>query len=479
MLMEWPAFLASFSAPPARAYRFNGLKLADFEAFEQLHERLLQEQGLAAAPIKRVPWSNDGIYLPNDYQPGKTQAYRAGLFYIQEASAMLPAEALAARAGESVLDMCAAPGGKSARLAAALGGRGLLWSNDINAQRAKVLLRNLEHLGVKNAVVTVAEPAALAASLPGRFDRVLIDAPCSGEGMFRRDPQAIGAWEAYSNEGLLEIQADLLRSAQRLVKAGGSIVYSTCTFNRAENEEQIERFLAKFPSFTTVDIRPGLRDSGGLSEALFEHRALRVWPQRAGGDGHFCCLLQSTAFDAKSTEDPYYALAHSIGSDKTLKEAREAFLVLAADFLTEAAAADLRSLPLWRWRFENMRLHLLPENAVEMKLPAVKFLKTGSFLAELKSTVKGWIVKPSHSFLLTLRAEELAYAMDLAADDHRLSAYLKGETLSVSEQERTAWPSSKKELWLPVLVENQPLGWAKLQGTTAKNLYPPGWRSQV
>ena len=479
MEAEWTAFLDSFADAPARAYRFNPLKIADFETFKHLHTQLLQEQQISSEPPERVPWSSDGVYLPPAYQPGKTQAYRAGLFYIQEASAMLPAEALNAKPGESVLDLCAAPGGKSARLAAALQGRGLLWSNDINAQRAKVLLKNLEQLGVSNAIVTIAEPAALAAALPARFDRVLIDAPCSGEGMFRRDPQAVSAWEAYSNEALLAIQAGLLRSAQRLLKAGGTIVYSTCTFNRAENEAQIERFLADYPAFTTVDIRPRLRDSSGLSDAFFEHRALRIWPQRAKGDGHFCCLLQSTAVENGRTEHPHVDPALTQKPDKALNEAREAFLTLSAAFLTEAAWNGLRNLPLWRWRLENLRLHLLPENPVELKMTAVKFLKTGSFLAELKSTAKGWIVKPSHSFLLTLRASELAYALNLTADDRRLSAYLKGETLSVTEQERAAWPAAISELWLPVLVENQPLGWAKLHGSTAKNLYPPGWRSQV
>lgn len=487
MRSDWPAFLASFEQDPARAYRFNALKIADRGAFITLHERLLKDSAAYfgktnTAEVESVPWTNDGLYLPVDFQPGKSIPYRAVLFYIQEASAMLPAQALSAKPGEAILDLCAAPGGKSARIAADLQGHGVLWSNDINAQRAKVLLRNLEQLGVSNAIVTVAEPAALAAALPASFDRILIDAPCSGEGMFRRDPGAAVAWANYSNAHLLEIQAGLLASAVRLLKPGGHIVYSTCTFNRSENEAQIEQFLANYPDFETVDIRPLLPSDAGVSPALFAHHGLRIWPHQAKGDGHFVCLLKHRPNVNMLDSDETMVMQPATTSlskqdEKALDAARVAFLAMSRTFLSDAYYEILSALPLRQWRLEKGRLHLLPNTTFNYKIAAVKFLKTGCFLAEMKETAKGFVVKPSHSFLITLRAEDLSYALNLSAEDERVQQYLRGETLSVTDAEASAWPAPKGELWLPILWQKQPLGWGKRQGNTVKNLFPAGWRT--
>lgn len=469
---EWPAFLASFSDSPARAYRYNGLKLSDMQHFRLLSAELSALQNLETLDSP-VPWSSDGLYMQDNLQAGKTNAFRAGLFYIQEASAMLPAEVLAVEPGEKILDLCAAPGGKSAKLAAALQGKGLLWSNDINAERAKVLLRNLEQLGVANAMVSVAEPSALARALPAYFDRILVDAPCSGEGMFRRDPKAIKSWASYSNEKLLDIQAGLLAAASRMLKEGGFLVYSTCTFNRAENEMQIESFLASHPEFITVDVSERYIKEAGLSPALGDLHALRVWPQRNRGDGHFTCLLQK---QGRIQGEKLLIHATSAASRKSLEEARASFLALAKTFLSPDFLGQIEALPLDRWRLENMRLHLLPDVFVPIGIPAVKLLKTGRFVAELKETRQGLALKVSHSFLLTLTRRQLAYALDLESDEKRLAQYLRGETLSLDEAERSALPETKKDLWLPVCWKKQPLGWAKLQGLVAKNLYPPGWR---
>lgn len=487
MQQQWPAFLESFQEPPARAYRFNALKVDLTTEALALHQALLAEQQVSTeAATEPVPWSEDAYYLPDDFYPGKTLAYRAGLFYIQEASAMLPAAALHVRPGEQVLDLCAAPGGKSARLAADLAGRGLLWSNDINAQRAKVLLRNLEQLGVSNAVVSVATPQALADGLGPVFDRILVDAPCSGEGMFRRDPQASVAWEHYRNAELTEIQADLLHQASRLLQPGGYLLYSTCTFNRVENEEQILAFLASHPDFVTVDARPNLAGTEGLSEALFDRQTLRIWPHKAKGDGHFCCLLKHTggasvAADATAGTFSDKSIAQStvvsVTETAALAAARQAFLKAVEPLLSPACFSCWEALPLARWRLEQQRLHLLPQGTVKWQLPAVKFLKTGLYLAELKATKAGYAVKFSHSFAVALHAKDLAYGLFLDVHDPRTEQYLRGETLALSEEERKVLPVVKGELWLPVVWDSHVLGWSKLSGSTAKNLYPPGWRS--
>lgn len=503
---EWSAFLDSFADAPARAYRLNSLKFdaaapPDEAALREAHEALLAlarrapYEQVFEVEARRVPWSAEGFYLPEGCQIGKLAAYRAGLYYIQEASAMLPAELLAARPGERVLDLCAAPGGKSARLAAALRGGGLLWSNDISEKRARVLLRNLEQLGVANAVVSVAEPAALSAALPGYFDRVLVDAPCSGEGMFRRDPQAAASWTAFGREALLPLQSALLEHAARLLRAGGEMVYSTCTFNRLENEAQIEAFLAGHPEFYAVDGRARLPSGEGLSPGLGEAAALRVWPQRARGDGHYACLLRKSACAADGAGKAAETESGAVGPPAAplhprkprgtraalpdaafCAEARGAVLEFLGTVCSAAFVAELRALPERRWRLENGRIHLLPEACPDLCLPAVKLLKSGRFVAELKSLRQGMKVLPTHSFLLSLRARDLREGLRLDEEDERLRAYLSGATLALRAGEAGAARGAKGERWLPVLYRDHPLGWAKTDGGAVKNLYPPGWR---
>ncbi|MDD2212959.1 MAG: RsmB/NOP family class I SAM-dependent RNA methyltransferase, partial [Oscillospiraceae bacterium] len=244
------AFLASFADASQSGLRVNRLKTGALaaRAWQKLAECWRQE-GLDpdAFSLKPVPWCNDGCFFAPGTRPALTLAHKLGLFYIQEPSAMLPAVLLQAQPGQLVLDLCAAPGGKSLRLAADLRHRGCLVANEINDNRARVLLRNLEQQGVRNCVVSNASPEKLAALWPQRFDKVLVDAPCSGEGMFRRDHKATGAWEAYGSASVSSLQQSILDSAVGLLKPGGELLYSTCTFNPDENERQIAALLQRHP----------------------------------------------------------------------------------------------------------------------------------------------------------------------------------------------------------------------------------------
>ena len=267
---EFPAFLRALALPPRRALRLNPRR----KGAEQAAAPFLPD----GAP--RVPWEVLGRYLAADAKPGAGIAHAAGAFYLQDASAMAPVAALDPRPGERVLDLCAAPGGKSGQIAARLNGRGFLLSNEIEFSRARILLGNLERLGVTNAFVTSAPAEALARALPAFFDRVLVDAPCSGEGMFRRDPEAASQWNPDAPAGCAARQTAILNDAARMVRPGGRLVYSTCTFNRLENEGTVREFLRAHPDFEPDAFElPGVGASQG--------GCLRLWPHRIEGEGHF------------------------------------------------------------------------------------------------------------------------------------------------------------------------------------------------
>ena len=267
---EFPAFLRALALPPRRALRLNPQR----NGAEQAAAPFLPD----SAP--RVPWEPLGRYLAADAKPGAGIAHAAGAFYLQDASAMAPVAALDPRPGERVLDLCAAPGGKSGQIAARLNGRGFLLSNEIEFSRARILLGNLERLGVTNAFVTSAPAEALARALPAFFDRVLVDAPCSGEGMFRRDPEAASQWNPDAPAGCAARQTAILNDAARMVRPGGKLVYSTCTFNRLENEGTVREFLRAHPDF-----EPDAFDLPGVGAS--QDGCLRLWPHRIEGEGHF------------------------------------------------------------------------------------------------------------------------------------------------------------------------------------------------
>lgn len=268
---ELDAFVRALEDAPALAMRLNPLRGDMLPLAEEFVDG-------------RVPWAADGWYLRQGARPGRSLQHELGAFYLQEASAMASAAALDARPGERVLDLCAAPGGKSSQIAFAMRGEGLLVSNEPVPGRAKILAENLERLGVVNAVATCAYPDRLAERWPERFDAVLVDAPCSGEGMFRRDPAAREEWNPKSPEGCARRQAEILDEAARMLRPGGRLVYSTCTFNRLEDEGAVERFLDRHPDFGAQDFElPGI---GPSSNGM-----LRVWPHRTRGDGHFVAKL--------------------------------------------------------------------------------------------------------------------------------------------------------------------------------------------
>ena len=425
---EYPAFLRALESPAALALRLNP-KRAGAEA--------------AARPFVDgpVPWAANGRYLNQreGLKPGSSVAHAAGAFYMQEASAMASAAVLNAKPGERVLDLCAAPGGKSTQIAAAMGDRGLLVSNDPEPARARALAGNLERMGAANALVVNALPQKLSARWPAYFDAVLVDAPCSGEGMFRRDPAARDEWKPAAPEGCARRQADILDEAAKLLRPGGRLVYSTCTFNDLENEGSVGGFLARHPDFAPEDFSlPGVGAStGGM---------LRLWPHRVRGDGHFVARLRR-AGEPRERQAPAAPRMDRAVADPLRALEREVCRL-------PAFATDMRLL------IQGDRLYAQPLDAP--RLDGLRVVCPGLCLLRVGRNH----IEPEHALAMALPPEDALRTAELDGD--QALAWLRGEAL----------PFDGEAGWTLVLHAGLPLGWGKVSQGTLKNHLPKGLRQR-
>ncbi|GAB4484071.1 MAG: 16S rRNA (cytosine(1407)-C(5))-methyltransferase RsmF [Anaerolineales bacterium] len=435
---EFPAFAESLDSQPRSGLRVNTLKLTP-QRFQQITPLTLGE---------RVPWCDSAFELiPGAISPGLHPHHLAGLYYLQDPSAMSPAELLAPQPGERVLDLSAAPGGKTTQMAALMQGRGLLVANDIKDKRVGHLIQNADRWGAQNIAVTNETPERLADHFGAYFDRVLVDAPCSGEGMFRKDMGARADWSPEMVAGCAARQGSILRVAAKLVRPGGFLLYSTCTFAPEEDEGAVSGLLGQF-SVVELPLFPGFMRGQpgwlGVNAAESLRGAVRLFPHRLNGDGHFVCLLQKTGGAMenrleKRTENQMATLAR-------------AQLALWREFAEETLNAPL---PEERLRLGGERLYLLPEESPDfgrLRLP-----RPGVWLGTFK---KGRF-EPAHPLALTAAPRK---TQPLAAQSPELAAYLRGETL----------PSSA-DGWTVVTVDGFGLGWGKAVQGILKNHYPKGW----
>ena len=383
---------------------------------------------------------------------------------------MAVGEIAGAEPGERVLDLCAAPGGKSAHLAAKMRGGGLLIANEIHPARARILSHNIERMGVRNAVVTNETPGRLAERFPGYFDRVLVDAPCSGEGMFRKDPETRAEWSPEAAAACAVRQLNILHDAARMVREGGTLVYSTCTFNPEENEQVIAAFLRRHPQFELVEpprregFAPGRPEwageasqpSGAASpgevsppaDTAALARAVRIWPHRVKGEGHFIAVLRKTCEPDGDAAPKRRSAAETAADLSALKPFRQ--------FAAEALACE----PDGTFQLFGEQLYRVPEGMPALR--GLKVLRPGWHLGEIR---KGRF-EPSHALALSLGGEEVKLRLSLSPDSPELAAYLRGEPL----------PGDRPNGWTRVEVDGFGLGWGKQTGQVLKNHYPKGLR---
>ena len=406
--------------------------------------------------IEPIPWIENGFYYDGEQeQPAKHPYYFAGLYYLQEPSAMTPANRLPIEPGDKVLDVCAAPGGKATELGAKLQGKGVLVANDISNSRAKGLLKNIEIFGIGNVLVMSEEPGELEEYFSEYFDKILIDAPCSGEGMFRKDKKMVKAWEEHGPEFFAKIQRSIITQAARMLKPGGMMLYSTCTFDPEENEGTIEYLMTKYPEFEIQDIAPYEGFCAGKPEATSSKadsltKTIRIWPHKMRGEGHYIALMKKRPKQEKVIMEP------------TKKQTSKVPEEILSFFDDVSWKMDWNRLEIY-----SEKVYYMPEGIPDVK--GLRFIRTGLYLGALKKNR----FEPSQSLAMCLKAEEYKHTIDLVAKDERTIKYLKGETIDVDDL-----VSREEKGWQLVLVDGYPLGWGKLSNGTLKNKYLPGWRWQ-
>ncbi len=435
---ELPAFLESFREERSYGLRRNPLKYTR----EEFEEKM-------PFSLERVPWAEEGYFYRREEQPGKSPCHEAGAFYMQEPSAMIAAELLSAEPGEHILDLCAAPGGKSTQIAGKMQGEGLLVCNEYVPARAEILSRNMERMGVSNCMILSESADRIAERFPLFFDRVLVDAPCSGEGMFRKEEQALLQWSSENVSMCAERQREILEAAARLVRPGGVLVYSTCTFSGAEDEGVIRHFLKTHEEFRA--------DETVLSEKLLAAGVcpgglpgtVRMWPHKLRGEGHFIARLLKAGTDSERHKEQ---LLKDKGEVK--KEYRDFFDEFCLRYLDGNYRDKLEGGGRLTWY--KQFLFLTPEDLPETG--GLRILRSGLYLGEAK---KGRF-EPSHTWAMTLKKEDVSQSLE--AEDP--AAYLRGETLA----------NAGFHGWLLILFQGKPLGWGKAGGNTVKNHYPKGLR---
>lgn len=444
---EYAQYAGSFAESPFTAFRINTRKISA----EQWKE-------IAPFQMTEIAWTEKGFYYDADKDiPSKHPYYYAGLYYIQEPSAMVPASLLPVVPGDYVLDLCAAPGGKATELGAKLGGDGLLVANDISVSRAMALAKNLQMAGIGNAVVTAEAPESLCSVFEGFFDKILVDAPCSGEGMFRREPRMIKDWLEKGPEYYAKIQKKILLDACRMLKPGGYLVYSTCTFSVTEDEKVVQWLLGQYPDLEICPVerkegfcrgRPDLVEDGApeLSQCV------RIYPHLAKGEGHFAVLLRKEGGEENREAEAGQE------AERAQRKKKEAFV-------QSEIEAFVSGLPFDRDRItvHSDSAEMLPECG--RSFSGLRIVYRGLPLCEWK-----YKLKPSHQLALALRETDFGQVLNLKADDERVIRYLKGETIAMDEKYLGN---------VLVCVDGFGLGWGQGNGRgTLKNKYYAGWRYQ-
>ncbi|MNO30227.1 Ribosomal RNA small subunit methyltransferase F [compost metagenome] len=494
---EYEQFAESYQETPYGGIRANTLKIS-------------VEELLALTPftLEPIPWCPSGFYTEAGARPGKHPYYHAGLYYIQEPSAMAPVELLGVQPGDRVLDLCAAPGGKSTQIAAKLQGEGLLVSNDLHPERTKALAKNLELYGVRNGVVLNESPERIAAAFPGFFDRVLIDAPCSGEGMFRKDEDMVKQWGPETPLKYAAMQREILASAAAALKPGGTLVYSTCTFATEENEGTIAEFLDSHPEFSLVpaggtgSFSPGL---GGLPGAA------RLWPHKVKGEGHFMAVLRHDGSGA-SADAGAADLGQAIRDIALSVSSRSKRSKVQASVKASAARAEsgrsgkggrasgksggaapgrqpqgmgeegaLAAYSLFTeeqlgWQPAGYPVlfgdHLYISPLPKAALDGLKTIRPGWYVGHIRS---GRFI-PGHPLATALHPAESIRSLSLSGKSGEAVSYLKGETLSIPAERLSVRSGSSAKGYVLVCIDGYSAGWGKWLDGMLKNEYPAGWR---
>lgn len=441
---EYPAFRDALARPQARGLRVNPLKCTP-----------QQFANTSPFPLTPVPWATEGFFYPESARPGRHPYYEAGVYYIQEPSAMTVGALADAQPGEKILDLCAAPGGKTTHLAGRMGGKGLLVANEIHPARAGVLAQSVERMGVTNCIVLNETPERLAQRFPCFFDKIVVDAPCSGEGMFRKDDNpAQTEWTPELPAFCAQRQAGILDCAANMLRGGGMLIYSTCTFAPEEDEGTISHFLERHSEFEIVHVEnppaqlsPAHPDWAENVNPAVAH-AFRLWPHKLNGEGHFAAILRK--IDGETQQAPRLSPAPRSKKEIEVRKAGAALVLETVKQLPEGGIITHKD-----------RLLLLPEEC-QLDLSGLRVRSCGLELGTLKKNR----LEPSHALAHALPLSNFWRVCDLPPDDETTIRYLRGE----------AFPFDGEKGWTAVAAGGFPMGWGKCANGMMKNHYPKGLR---
>lgn len=449
---EADAYFACYDQPKYQGLRVNTLKISVEEFLK-----------ISPFPLRPVPWTKNGFYYDSQYQPAKHPYYFAGLYYLQEPSAMSPAAMLPIEEGDRVLDMCAAPGGKTTELGAKLKKTGILYANDVSQSRARALLKNIELFGIDNSVVLSEPPEKLLSRCSCYFDKILIDAPCSGEGMFRKEPSIISNWEKTGTAYYAEIQRRIIVTGAKLLRPGGMMLYSTCTFSPEEDEEAIVHLLSQCPYMELVELP--MFDGFDTGHGEWASRPVsnieycrRLWPHRIQGEGHFLALLRKKTAEEVAQE----GLELNEEQQRDLLPNYGSYPYKGARLTPEAEAFFQKAgtrLDTNRLEEHEGRLYYPPKDMADVR--GLRILRSGIFLGENKKKR----FEPSQPYAVSLGGN-CGYAISLPAEDERIVRFLKGETISLEGPDG----------YVLLCVDGFGLGWGKINRGICKNKYNIGWR---
>lgn len=478
---EYEEFVKSYEKERVQGLRLNPLKW---------NTEPKEEAGFLETRfhLRKIPWAKEGYYYGADTRPGKHPLHEAGAYYIQEPSAMAVAELLDPQPGERILDLCAAPGGKTTQIAGRMNQQGLLVSNEIHPARARILSQNVERMGIANCVVTNEDSRSLLSHFPEFFHKIVVDAPCSGEGMFRKDEQARQEWSPDNVKLCAARQMEILDNAAQMLKEGGRLVYSTCTFSPEENEGSIQAFLSRHPEFfvETREVPEGFEHFGKGRPEWAEKQecgaerspnqelshTFRIWPHRTEGEGHYLACLRKhgegiTAFEAEGRKGKRRTSAK--GRLEPEKETVKIWKEFENTVLSEGFSEELLSES--RLITFGDHLYAFPSDMVSMK--GLKVLRPGLDLGVIKKDR----FEPSHALALYLKKEQVRQWFSMPGDRELVQSYLRGETIDISrlEEKDASW-ELKSGGWVLMMTEGCSAGWAKLVGSTLKNHYPKGLR---
>lgn len=450
---EYEAFLQSYEKPLQKALRINPLKTTEKAFVEKVDWHLWP-----------VPWEPMGRYYDATLKeeqdgPGKHPFHQAGVYYIQEPSAMAPVAYLDPQPGERILDLCAAPGGKTTQIGARMDGQGVLVCNEIHPARAKILSENIERFGIRNGYVCNETPQKLEKAFPEYFHRILVDAPCSGEGMFRKNEEAEVEWSPDVVEMCAGRQREILECAVHMLLPGGRLVYSTCTFAPAENEETIQWLLDTFPEMELVDTEKIAGMEGGRPEFLQNPnkdivKTIRLWPHKVDGEGHFLAVLQKRELNTNKNAGKEKSKKHK-DKRKQNGDGRQPIGEW-QQFQKEALTIDIPE----RMLIFGEQLYCTPDPAIDIQ--GLKVLRPGLHLGTLKKNR----LEPSHALALALGPKDVVHSCSFSADSTEIKSYLQGQTFSYTGENG----------WYLICVEGYSIGWGKCTGGTMKNHYPKGLR---